>query len=242
MNQRQKPRSYTYRIPMDDRRAIRRVRRLELLDTGYWINEIHSDQVPNGKAVRHWAVRFFKSTEHRDFETDEMVGGTIPGFHKYRYSLEWEPTPETELLEMRNANGGGTKIRGEKMVGTSDPRLPDYAPISTTVPWTPTEIKAMFNGDPVPDRVNYSHEPPELDANTARQKYRELIRQAADDGMKECRESLAEHIKNCDHRHVVETGHSYGDVAFCEDCGRGWDGLDFEHEQEAGNLTVVGSA
>ena len=237
---RQKPRSYTYRIPMDDKKAMRKVRRLEILDSGYWITEIPDRDVPNRNAVKNWSVKFYESKEHRDFETDEIVGGTIPGLHKYRYSLEWERTPETELLEMKNANGGGTKIKGEKFIGTHDPRLPDYAPVSTTVPWTPTEIKAMFNGERVPNKADYTRDPPMMDADMARAEYRRLIEAAADAGMEECEALLAEHVENCDHDHVLKTSKTYGDVAFCEDCGRGWDSHDFEYEQD--DLTVVGSA
>jgi len=241
MSQLQKPREYTYRVPLDDRRAIRKIHRLESLDTGYWIHEVPTRDIPNRNAVKNWSVKFYKSRETRDFETDEIVGGTIPGLHKYRYSLEWERTPETELLEMRNGNRGGTKIKGEKYVGTSDPRLPNYAPVSTTVPWTPTEITAMFDGNPVPDRVNYTHEPPDSDAETARREYRNLIRQAAKDGLEECRGVIAEMVENCDHDHVVTTGRNRNEVAFCEDCQRDWDDPEFEYDQERGNLTVVGS-
>jgi len=240
MNQRQKPRSYTYRIPLNDKKAMRKVRRLEILDSGYWIAEIPDRDVPNVNAVKNWAVKFYESKEHRDFETDKMVGGTIPGLHKYRYSLEWRPTPETELLEMKNASNGGTKIRGEKFVGTHDPRLPDYAPVSTTVPWTPTEIEAMFDGEPVPNKADYTHDHPTMDADMARAEYRRLIETAAEIGLEECERLLAEHVENCDHDHVLTTDRSYGDAAFCEDCGRGWDRHDFDYEKD--DVTVVGTA
>lgn len=240
MSTRQQPRSFTYRIPLDDRQARRKVNRLDSLHDGYHIHKIHTNNVPNGKAIRHWGAVFYKSIETRDFETDEMQGGTIPGLHKYRYSLEWEPTPETELLEMRNANGGGTKIKGEQHIGTSDPRLPDYAPVDTVVPWTPTEIEAMFDGEPVPNKVDYSYDPPEIEASEARDKYHELIRWAARDGMDECERLLAEQVEACDHDHVVTTGRDYGDVAYCEDCGRGWERPEFQYDEDAGNLTVVG--
>jgi hypothetical protein len=80
-----------------------------------------------------------------------------------------------------------------------------------------------------------------IDAETARQKYRDLIRQAADDGLDECRRLLAEKVDNCDHDHVVTTGRDFGEVAFCEDCGQDWDSHDFEYATDEGDLTVVGS-
>lgn len=237
---RRNPRSYTYRVPMDDSRAMRKINRLQSLNDDYHVAKVSRKRVPNGKAVRHWGFVFYESRERFDYDRNEMVGGPIPGFHNYRYSLEWERTPETELLEMRNANGGGTKIVGEKYIGTSDPRLPDYVPVDTVVPWTPTEIKAMFDGKKVPNRVDYSHDPPEMEPEDARRRYRRIIDQAADDGLEQCRELLAEQERACPHDHVVETGEEYGVAAYCEDCGRDWDGFDYEREQADGTLTVVG--
>ncbi|TQQ81874.1 hypothetical protein [Halonotius roseus] len=217
---------------------MRKIHRLQVLESGYCIQEIPDRDVPNSEAVKNWSVKFYQSNERRDFKTGDITGGTIPGLHKYRYSLEWEPTPETELLEMRNGNSGGTKIRGEKFIGTHDPRLPDYAPVSTTVPWTPTEITAMFNGERVPDRVNYGHNPPMIEAKTARQTYRELIDTAAKIGLEECEAKLIEFENNCDHDHTIESESEYGDVGFCEDCGKSW--IDTS-EMEADDVTIVGS-
>jgi len=213
--QTQKPRTFTYRIPLDDKKALRKVRICDRLNDDYWITKLPSNKVPTGKAVRNWACVFYQSTEHHDWETDELVGGTIPGLHEYRFSLDWVPTPESELLEMKNANGGGTRIRGEKFIGTHDPRLPDYAPVDTVVPWTPTEIEAMYRGESVPDKMNYTHDAPPLPAENALRQFREEIEISAREGLDDLEEQLWEYIQNCGHKHTDE---SHG-VEFCEDCG-----------------------
>lgn len=232
-----KPRTFTYRIPLDDSKANRKIHMLDVLHDDYWITELHKNKVPNGRAVKNWDCVFYQSKEHRDFDTDKMVGGTLPGLAEYRYSLEWEPSPETELLEIRHANGGGTKIRGTKFVGTDDPRLPDYAPVDTTVPWTVGEVKAMFDGEPVPDKLNYTNDAPEIPAAEAREQYREEIEWAARDGLRECEKKLHEYVENCDHDHAIETIRG----GFCEDCGRDWDGHDFRIAKDRDRLTVVGA-
>lgn len=235
---RPKTRSYTYRVPLDNSKAMRKILRLKSLNTGYHIVELADREVPNVNAQKNWAVKFYQSDEMRDFETGQITGGTIPGFHDYRHSLSWKPTPETNKLEMRNANNGGTKIRGHQFVGTHDPRLPDNVPVDFTVPWTPTEIKAMFDGQEVPDRMNYGHDPPMIEAKEARQQYREEIKWAKEDGLEELREKLHQYMKDCDHNHVVETEREHGEVAFCEDCGRDWH---VQGELEDSRATVVGT-
>jgi hypothetical protein len=235
-------RSYTYRIPLDDRKALRKINVLDSLNSDYWIAKLNkSRDVPTAGSGRHFGYIFYESKEHFDYDRNEMVGGSIPGLHKYRYSLNWEPFPEDSLLEMRNANGGGTRIRGERHVGFSDPRLSDYVPIDTAVPWTPTEIKAMFDGEPVPDKIHYSYDHPEIPASEARDMLRDELRMAERAGIEEVYAALEEYVDNCDHSHVVTTGREYGDVAFCENCGRGWEGPEFEYDQNHDNLRVVGS-
>lgn len=239
---RRTPRSYTYRIPLDDRKALRKINVLESLHDDYWIHQLDkSRHVPTHGSGRHFGYVFYESKEHFDYERNEMVGGTIPGLHEYRYSLEWRPFPEDSLLEMRNGNSGGTRIRGERHVGFSDPRLSDYVPIDTAVPWTPTEIEAMFDGEPVPDKINWSYDYPEIPASEARDLLGAELRKAEKAGIEEVYAALEEYVDNCDHGHVVTTGREYGDVAYCEDCGRGWDGPEFEYDRDNGDLRVVGS-
>lgn len=236
---RRKPRTYTYRVSLDDRKALRKINVLDSLNSDYWITELSRRDLPAAGNGRHFGYVFYQSQEHFDYDQNKMVGGTIPGLEDYRYSVEWKPCPIDSGLEMKNGNSGGTKIKGETFLGTHDPRLSDYVPIEVTVPWTPTEIIGMYNGEPVPDRLNYSHEPPEIDAETALDQLREEMHWAEQDGFEEMQEALYEYEENCDHDHVLETGHEYGDVAACEDCGRGWEHHDFEAEKS--NLTVVGS-
>jgi hypothetical protein len=241
---RQQKRSYTYRVDIDDSRAMRKIHALQSLDSGYHIYEIPDRNVPNKGAAQHWGYKFYRSEEMRDFETDEITGGTIPGLGEYQYSLDWEATPHSQRLEMRNANGGGTRIKGSRYVGTHDPRLPDDAPIDTVVPWTPTEIKAMHNGEPVPNKKDYHHDPPEIDAKEAREMYQEMLRWAERDGLQENRDALHEYMAECDHSHVLEddSGRCYS--AYCEDCGKEWrheQELEAEKEQND-ELTVVGTA
>ena len=237
---RRKPRTYTYRVPLDDRKAFLKINFLDSLNEHYWISKLSKSQIPTAGNGRHFGYVFYQSQEHFDHDLNEMVGGTIPGLHEYRYSLEWQPCPIDSGLEMRNGNSGGTKIKGELFIGTHDSRLSDYAPIDLVVPWTPTEIEAMYNGEPVPDRINYSHDPPEIDAETALDQLRMKIQSAKQDSFEKMQEALYEYEENCDHSHVLKTGREYGDVAFCEDCGRSWQRDTFSDEKD--DLTVVGTA
>lgn len=232
--------TYTYRIPLDDTAAMLRLRRF-MRKSEYFITELSNRDVPNSRAKKNWACVFYQSKETRGDQIDKLEGGTIPGLEEYRHSLKWKPTPETELLEMRHANGGGTKIRGEQFLGTHDPRLPDYVPVNTTVPWTPGEIRDMFNGEPVPDKTKKRKDPPEIEAQAAINRYHGMIETAKRDGFKEVKQKLREFEKECDHDHVVTTDSSF-QVAYCEDCGIEWeDKRELDAVVEAGEATVVGN-
>lgn len=233
--------SYTYRVPWDDNRSMRKIHRLQVLDSGYDIRKIPDREIPNVNAVKNWAVTFYESKEMRDFETDELTGGTIPGLHEYRYSLDWEPIPETELIEMRHANGGGTRLKGEYHIGFSDPRLSDYAPVDFTVRWTPGEIKAMYDGEDVPNKLDYHHDPPMIDASEAVDRFRGLIQDHAREvGAKKLQDALHEYEENCNHDHAIEDESSIRDRStfYCEDCGRSWEDRVMMENDEA---TVVGT-
>ena len=230
-----------YRVPLDEKWALMRIRRFQN-KSEFWIDEVPDRDVPNRNAVKNWAVKFYKSTETHGNQPGDFEGGVIPGLEEFRYSLDWEPTPETELIEMKRNGKGGSKLRGESFVGTHDPRLSDYVEIDTEVPWTPTEIEAMFDGEPVPDKIHYSHDPPEMSATKARGEYRKMIDMAEDVGFKKAMEALHEFMEDCDHDHVITMERGYGDVATCEDCGKNWDRMDFDHDRENNELTVVGSA
>jgi len=229
-----KPRTYTYRIPLDETVAMIRLRRFQRKDE-YWITEHNDRDVPNRRAMKNLGVAFFRSKETRGDYRDDFQGGAIPGLSEYRYSLDWERTPETELLEMKRHHEGGTEIRGEQFVGTHDPRLPDYMKIETKVPWTPKEIKEMFNGEDVPNRLDYHHNHPQMPASEARDRYHRLIDMAANEAFEEAEEALMEYEQACNHDHAIETKRG----GFCEDCGREWHD-DYDMEQD--EVTIVGTA
>ena len=224
---RRTPRSYSYRIPIDDSKALRKINVLDSLHADYWIDKIHTSKVPTAGNGRHFGHVFYQSKERYDWKEDKMVGGTIPGFGKYRYSLEWQRCPAGDRLEMRNANGGGTKIQGEIYTPTEEPMIPNWVPIDIVVEWTPSEIKNMFEHG-----VDVHGSDSTL--------LREALNWAVEDSLDELEQKLWEYRNECDHDHVVETGREYGDVAYCETCGRGWDRHDYDHEKD--ELTVVGTA
>lgn len=238
MYERPTTRTYTYRVPLDDSRAMRKINRLQSLDTGYSIHKLHNSNVDTHGNGRHFGMVFYESTE-RIVDGDKQ-GGTIPGLHKYRYSLDWQNFPGRGRLEMRHANGGGTRIKGDVYVGTSDPRLPNRIPIDTGVPWTPTEIEAMYNDEPVPNKDDYSHDPPEIPGEEAVEKIQQTLHWAEEEGFEQVRSELHEMISNCDHDHVVNN-EGRRDTYYCEDCGREWQAREWEHgENGADRGTVVG--
>ena len=201
---RRTPRSYTYRVPIDDSKALRKINVLDSLHADYWIDKIHTSKVPTAGNGRHFGHVFYRSKERYDWKEDKMVGGTIPGLGKYRYSLEWQRCPAGDRLEMRNANGGGTKIRGEIYTPTEEPMIPNWVPIDIVVEWTPSEIKNMFEHG-----VDVHGSDSTL--------LREALNWAVEDSLDELEQKLWEYRNNeCDHEHVVETGREYGDVAYCE--------------------------
>jgi hypothetical protein len=142
---RSRGRNYTYRIPLDDRRAFSKVRVAEKI-MGRLIEWNPKDVLQDTVFPPRYEVV-------RTFDRE----GPLPGLGKYRYSSDWEKFPlrpgRFERLEMRHGNGGGTKLRGEVYVGGGEccPYRGDRIPINTTVSFTPGEIKAMVDGEDVPD-------------------------------------------------------------------------------------------
>lgn len=241
-NNRRTARTYTYRIPISDRKAFRKINVLQSLNDDYHIFKINPDRHDDTfDCVRDFRFAYYQSKERYDYDRDKMVGGTIPGCHDYRYNLDWQQYPNDSSLKMKNASGGGTRITGERYVGFSDSRLSNYVKIDTVVGFTPTEIEAIFNGESVKDKINYTCNHPELSASEAQEHLRRELQIAEKIGIENAYEKLEEFIDNCDHKHVLETGSKYGDIAFCEDCGRGWEQPEFEHDKENDELTVVGS-
>lgn len=234
-----KPRTYTYRIPLDDRSAFRKIHALQRLNADYHIFEVPKRDVPNWDAARHWDFKFYASRETIDHSTQGRKGGTIPGLSEYRYSLDWEEFPGnfpgSINMEMKNHQKGGTKLRGTVNVGTSDPRLPDAPHIETHVGLTPTELKRLFNdNEAVPNKFEYTTNPPKIEPGEAQDRLCKLLDRVAHDKLDELEEQLIEYMEQCTHDHVLSTERQYGCVAYCEDCGKGFDEYDVEHE----NITV----
>jgi hypothetical protein len=236
-----KPRSYSYRIPLDEKITLLRLRRYQRSHDEYNISKLSRRDVPNWGAAKNVGVVFYKSTESWNYEKEEYEGGAIPGLGEYRYSLDWQPTPETELVEMKGASGGGTKLRGEQHHGTADPRIPRYIPFETTIPWTLKEVQMMFDNEPVPNRLEYSNDPPLMDAQDARSAYRKCIKVAVRDAVSEIKSQIKSAEENCDHEHVLRAEEQYQD-SYCEDCQRSWpDNRELDALVEAGDATIVGS-
>lgn len=225
-------RTFTYKIPLDDRHALRKINVLDSLHADYFVYKLDAKrEVPTYDAVRDAGYVYYQSKESFDYDRNQMVGGTIPALSDYRVSLSWQQYPDDSLLKMRNSTNGGTEITGERHVGFSDSRISDYVNIETVVKFTPTEIEAVFNGDDLS----------QIDASEAREIIRDELRAAEKRGIEDAYKALEDFVANCDHTHVLLTNRDYGDVAFCEDCGRDWDRIEFQHDQENDNLQVVGS-
>jgi hypothetical protein len=206
---------------------MRKIHRLQVLDSGYSIIEIPDRKVPVSRKARHWGYKFYRSKEMRPLDADGKTGGTIPGCHEYRYDISWRPVPNWPRLEMNNANGGGTKIQGESYVGTSDSRIPNDLHVEFHVDETPTEIEAAFEeGGERADEMNET--------------ISEALHWAEQEAFENAKELVYQAEQNCDHQHVVTTGHDRAEVAYCEDCGRSWDASEFDHEKSENNLKVVG--
>jgi hypothetical protein len=236
-----KRRSYSYRIPLDESFARMKIHQFDRHKDGYRISKLSKRDVPNWKAVKNIGVAFYQSRETWSYEDECFKGGAIPGLGEYRYSLDWKPTPETELVEMKRASGGGTKLRGEQHHGTADPRIPRYIPFETTVPWTLKEVQMMFDNEPVPNRLEYSNDPPLMDAQDARSAYRKCIKVAVRDAVSEIKSQIKSAEENCDHEHVLRAEEQYQD-SYCEDCQRSWpDNRELDALVEAGDATIVGS-
>jgi len=230
-------RTYTYRIPADDTAAMLRLRRFER-KSDYWVTELPDRKVPSSDKVKNWGCKFYQSKETSGDYPGEYEGGAIPELGEYRYSLDWEPVPYRSRLEMKRSHKGGTKVRGKYHEGSHDPRIPDKLHIETTVPWTVNEIKQMFDGEKVPNKAEFTHDPPMIEASEARSMYRDLIDTAVDEAFDEAQKAVQEYVENCDHISALEHDGRRSYTAHCEDCGKEW------HDKEEAHAVVgtVGTA
>jgi hypothetical protein len=207
-------RDYLYRIPLDDRRAIRKVNRLDSLGMR-WINKVHHSTV-GGREVMPCPYVFYETVDG---------SGHIPGLKKYVYSKQWEKFPHDGLLEMRHANGGGTKIRGERHVGHD---LATYVWVDFVTPFTPGDIKKMYDGDSVPDprygdRGKARRNGRMLEADEAMHRLNDDFHWAEQDAIDEIEEEFHEKrweaLEECDHGdgQYLERG-AGAHEAFCHKC------------------------
>ncbi|QCC48108.1 hypothetical protein DV707_10790 [Halobellus limi] len=155
--------------------------------------------------------------------------GKVAGMEKWLYSPAWESGPwgpgRRESLEIRNATGGGTRIRGEVFVGfdNDDIRF-NYVEIDTTVPFTPSELVAIIEGEP----GEYPHPANEnrtIDSEKARELIDEELFWAEQDAIEAAVEAVYEYREECEHTHTVEfespkIGMTVCRASgYCEDCG-----------------------
>lgn len=121
-------RNYHYKIPLDDSRALRKVRIADKIK-GRFIERNPTDC----------------SLYHVTFKTHDNKG-PISGVEEYQHSEQWE-SPFTKSrysgLEVRYANNGGTKVKGTVVnygeVGRND------IVVNTTIDMTLGEVKKAAN-------------------------------------------------------------------------------------------------
>lgn len=209
-------RNYTYRVHMDapEWKRMHRLARWDLR----WIEVDPKD-----------VYAPFPYTAFRTYDNK----GKIIGMDKWLYSPSWESAPfgpgRHESLEMRNANGGGTRLRGSVYVGYDDDFIRfDRCEIDTTVHFTPTELRDILEGKTGEYPEPHGGRP--IDRDYAESLIYDELFYATEDAIEEIREAHYEYMSECDHDHAVmfdapECGATGYIDGYCEDCG---------HEFEAG--------
>lgn len=197
-------RDYHYRFHANDEEAQK------LLKYARWKGR-YIETYP--KDMKHLRVKI----GHKTVKTYDKMG-YIKGMKKYAMSPSWQRVPYSRgKMEMKNANGGGTKIQAEERIGE------EWGTHTVTfhVSYTPSEIvDALENG------VNESAISEEI---------RTSKMWAVDSKVEELREELYQKQRECDHDRVNREG-GIGMVGYCEDCG-----MDWQHEEEM-NAAVEASA
>lgn len=148
----------------------------------------------------------------------------IKGMKKYALSPDWQKVPFSRgKAEMKHDNGGGTKIRAKERISEKYGEVTVKFHINST----PGEVVDAFENGVNEDEVT--------------EQIREAKHWAIEDKMEELRQAEADAIDECDHQHVIRNERA-GDIAYCEDCPKGWhDPLEFEYQEENDELTVVGT-
>lgn len=131
-------RNYNYRIPVENDRALRKLRIAEkILDR--WFSE-------------EWKVLDgYVEVQTRDKK------GHLPGLAEYNYARGWEKFPargRLGRLEMKNAPRGGTRLKGSVFAGFTCYGVDvDYVGVDFTVGATPSEIRAAYETGKNEDEV-----------------------------------------------------------------------------------------
>lgn len=176
-------RDHHYRIPLNDTAALR----IAVLADGHRWLKIDTDN--SCDCDKRWSEACVQTSDSK---------GHIPGLAEYEVSKEWESPwgpGRLEDLEIRNANGGGTKVKGT--VPAFDEQGQEFRlPVEFGVPETVSEVRD--NPDLITDALQWAER----------------------DAWEELREAQLEAERECDHDHVLEGGVTC--EAYCEDCGAEW--------------------
>lgn len=159
--------------------------------------------------------------DHVTFKTYDKMG-YIKSMKQYATSPSWQKVPHSRgKMEMRNANGGGSKIRAEEYTGEK---------------WGTVNVE--FHIDATPSEVTDAFENG-VNEDSIHSEIQSSKHWAVEDKIDELRERLAEAQRECSHEHVIDEGFGATE-AYCEDCGMEWvDSHEFEADVEANNVTVV---
>lgn len=203
-------RNYTYRIHIDspDFDRMCRIMRWNLRDITMNPKGVHSP---------------FPFVAFRTFDRK----GRVKGMNKWLFSPSWEPAPfgrgRYGSLEMRNANGGGTRLKGEAFVGYDDDDIRfDYVEIDTTVSFTPTEVRAILDGEsgeyPDPQKGR------PLSQSDAYDLIHDELFWAEQDAIESAKNAVYDARDDCEHKHAVQFAGTEPGLAgpisgYCEDCG-----------------------
>lgn len=206
-------RDYHYRVPIDTR-AFRKLIRMYHLDVR-WIDLEPRDM----DHLNDFGYITAKTIDKK---------GVIPGLGNYTCSPDWQKYPsgpgKHEDLEMKNANRGGTQIRGTIFVGGDYGRVP----VNFTSAFTPTEILTAYgDGNRTITDPEYGRDGPEITPEEAFDRLQDELYwaeqagiDAADEAHNKAREKA---LDSCPHDHTEEVRRHW---VWCERCG-----FEFERDE-----------
>jgi len=143
--------------------------------------------------------------------------GHLEGLEQYAYSPRWESGPRLcDINEIRNANNGGSKIRG-LFTASPEPHCEIKLQFDTTIPHTPTEVFDAWDA-----------------GGEDWYEIQKLISGAKDKAIEEYQTTLAESRRNCDHETLLTPpSSSEATPVCCDKCGKVFE----DHELTNQNLT-----